>query len=73
MFIITMPKNFKVGSTLPCKVNGQKTTLTWEDDTTLVIDKDGKNQRRSIASTLKEPNGGKTFVCGEGTLITGGR
>jgi hypothetical protein len=38
MFMIAMPKDFTVGQTADCRINGKPQRLTWRDEDTLVIE-----------------------------------
>jgi hypothetical protein len=36
MFMMTMPKTFKIGDTADCRINRKPARLTWQDAKTLV-------------------------------------
>ena len=38
MFMISMPRTFRVGDTADCRINGNPRHLTWLDEDTLVIE-----------------------------------
>jgi hypothetical protein len=40
MFMIHMPKSFKVGDTADCRINKIPQRLTWRDEDTIVIEPD---------------------------------
>jgi hypothetical protein len=62
MFIIHMPKVFKVGDTAGCRINGEAKQVTWRDAKTLVIE---PNDARAIIA--KQNDGDLVcFVCGDG-------
>lgn len=61
MFIMHMPKSFKVGDTEACRINGEPAQLTWRSPDTLVI---GDNDARSIVKTHIE-DGLRCFICGD--------
>lgn len=65
-FIISMPKSFKVGDSAPVTINGNKTTLTYEDAATLRI---GATDRR-IIRTVHDQGNLNGFLCtdADGTL-----
>lgn len=61
MFIIHMPKTFKVGDTADCRINKQPQRITWRDENTLVIEPD---DARKIITRVTE--GDLTcFMCGD--------
>jgi hypothetical protein len=61
MFIISMPKTFKVGDTVDCRINAAPARVTWRDAGTLVIEPDDP---RNLIST--ETDGELThFFCGD--------
>jgi hypothetical protein len=59
MFTITMPNTFKPGDTLPVKINGKATTLTYRDSGNLVF---GNGEVKQIAHAERE-SFGTTFMC----------
>ena len=61
MFIIHMPESFKVGDTAACKINRERSQLTWRSLDTLVI---GAADARHIVKTHVE-DGMRVFVCGD--------
>jgi hypothetical protein len=61
MFIMHMPKSFKVGDTEACRINGEPAQLTWRSADTLVI---GDNDARLIVQTHVE-DGLRCFICGD--------
>jgi hypothetical protein len=69
MFMIHMPRSFKVGDTAPVKINGEPKQVTWRDAGTLVIEPD--DARRIKVNGL---SGGdlQVFICADGdmTIIT---
>ena len=61
MFMIHMPKAFKVGDTADCRINGEPKQLTWRDENTLVIE---PGDARTIVTRVTE--GDLTcFMCGD--------
>jgi hypothetical protein len=61
MFMMTMPKTFKVGDTADCRINKQPARLTWRDPNTLVIEPD---EARVIMAIDRETEC-ITFFCGD--------
>jgi hypothetical protein len=61
MFLMTMPTTFAIGATAPVTINGQDTTLTWRDATTLVIG--GTDARRIL--DVRDDDGLRLFICGD--------
>jgi hypothetical protein len=49
VFMMTMPKTFKVGDTADCRINKQPAHITWRDPNTLVIEP-GDNRPPSVLS-----------------------
>jgi hypothetical protein len=61
MFMIHMPKTFKVGETRDCRINGEPKQVSWRDEDTLVIEPD---DARTIVTRVTE--GDLTcFMCGD--------
>jgi hypothetical protein len=59
MFMIHMPKSFKVGDTADCRINKIPQRLTWRDEDTIVIEPD---DARTIVTRMTE--GELTcFIC----------
>jgi hypothetical protein len=46
--MIAMPKDFTVGQTADCRINGKQERLTWRDNDTLVIEPDDARQILSV-------------------------
>ena len=61
MFVIHMPKSFRVGDTKDCRINGEPKQVTWRDEDTLVIDPD---DARAIVSRFTEGDS-TCFMCGD--------
>jgi hypothetical protein len=60
MFIIPMPKTFKVGDTADVRINGRPERVTWRDAKTLVIEPD---DARYILAVNPGPGDLDTFCC----------
>jgi hypothetical protein len=60
MFIISMPKTFKVGDSTDVRVNGRAERVTWRDAKTLVIEPD---DARFILRVAPGPGDLDTFCC----------
>jgi hypothetical protein len=61
MFMIHMPKTFKVGDTADCRINGDPQRVTWRDKNTLVIEPD--DVRTIVTSVIEDDLIG--FICGD--------
>jgi hypothetical protein len=61
MFIVHMPKDFKVGDTADCRINSILQRVTWRDETTLVIEPD---DARTIVGRMIERTQ-VCFICGD--------
>jgi hypothetical protein len=61
MFVIHMPRTFKVGDTMDCRINGESQCVTWRDETTLVIEPD---DARAILMLATERDL-LCFMCGD--------
>jgi hypothetical protein len=61
MFMMTMPKTFKVGDTADCRIYKEPARITWRDPHTLVIEPD---DARAIMAVDREGDL-ITFFCGE--------
>jgi hypothetical protein len=61
MFVISMPRNFKVGDTVDCRINRKPGRVTWRDVGHLVIEPD---DARPIVGVSKE-GGFISFACGD--------
>src|SRR5262245_53220872 len=66
MFVMTMPKTFRVGDTADCRINKQPARLTWRDAKTLVIE---PNDARTIITTHYDGDL-VHFTCGDAGVIT---
>ena len=62
MLILEIPLGFKVGDTMPVRVNGQETTLWWRDAQTLVL---GENDARRILHLQENDGGVLSLVAGD--------
>jgi hypothetical protein len=60
MFMISMPKTFKVGDTEDCRINGKPERLLWKDASTLVILPD---EAHPIV-TMRLDGDLRCFMCG---------
>jgi hypothetical protein len=61
MFVIHMPKTFRIGDSADCRINAAPARVTWRDAKTLVIEPD---DARAIIST--QSDGDLTcFFCGD--------
>src|SRR5215470_13109237 len=61
MFFMSMPKTFKIGDTLDCRINMEPARLTWRDAKTLVIEPE---DARVILTTSYEGDL-IHFTCGD--------
>jgi hypothetical protein len=61
MFFVSMPKDFKVGDTVDCRINREPARVTWRDVDHLVIE---PGDVRVIMAVNKE-GGLIDFVCGD--------
>ena len=61
MFMINMPRDFKVGETLDCRINGKTAQVTWRSQHTLVIEPGDARQifHTSVDDELR------CFMCGD--------
>jgi hypothetical protein len=67
MFMIHMPKAFKVGDTKDCRINGEPKQVTWRDEGTLVIEPDD-----ACAIVTRVTEGDLTcFMCGDAGASAG--
>jgi hypothetical protein len=62
MFMINMPKTFKVGDTWECRINGEPEQVTWRDENTLVI---GLDDARTIVTRQSDGGDLVCFICGD--------
>ena len=67
MFMISMPRTFKVGYTADCRINGNPERPTWLDEDTLVIE---PGDSRKIVSVNRD-HALIHFVCGAAGLDKG--
>jgi hypothetical protein len=56
-----MPKTFKVGDSVDCRINGEARRVTWRDENTLVIEPD--DARRIVTRAIKGDL--VCFMCGD--------
>jgi hypothetical protein len=61
MFIIHMPKTFKVGDSAACRINAAPARVKWRDAKTLVIEPD---DARAIIS-IQSDDELQVFFCGD--------
>jgi hypothetical protein len=61
MFMMTMPKTFKVGDNADCRINAEPARITWRDPHILVIEPD---DARTIMAVDRESDL-ITFFCGD--------
>jgi hypothetical protein len=61
MFLLTMPKTFKVGATADVRINARPKRVTWRDARTLVIEPD---DARVILDVHEAGPDQIRFVCG---------
>ena len=66
MFIIHLPKSFKIGDTVDCRINREPARVTWRDKDILVI---GDNDVRKII-TSNDEGGLLCFICGDADNAT---
>jgi len=65
MFVMTMPRTFKIADSADCRINKQPARITWRDANTLVIEPD---DARVILGENRE-NDPLTFFCGDASYI----
>jgi hypothetical protein len=61
MFFITLPKSFKIGDTVDCRINQEPARVTWRDPDHLVIEPD---DARLILGIDKDSES-IAFACGD--------
>jgi hypothetical protein len=61
MFIMHMPRDFKIGERALVKINDENTSLHWRDENTLVI---GDHDARRIITTRIDADL-RCFICGD--------
>jgi hypothetical protein len=61
MFIIHLPRSFKLGDTVDCRINSKPRRITWRDNRTLVIE---PNDCRPIVAQQDDGGDLICFVCG---------
>jgi hypothetical protein len=62
MFMINMPKSFKVGETADCRIDGEPARVTWRRPNELVIEPD--DVRRIFHADVGD-NNLRCFMCGD--------
>jgi hypothetical protein len=61
MFLLNMPKSFKLGDSVDCRINGEPARVTWRDADHLVIE---PSDVRLILAIGREGEL-NTFMCGD--------
>jgi hypothetical protein len=61
MLTLYMPGTFKLGDTDHCRINGDKSWITWRDGDTLAVDGDA----RRILFTVIDKAGLRLFIAGD--------
>ena len=67
MFMMSLPKETKVGATENCRINGEPAKVTWRDAKTLVIEPD--DARLIIESVIDGDL--RIFFCGDAGVDDG--
>ena len=62
MFVIWMPRTFKVGDTADVKINGEPKRVTYRDPDTLVIE---PGDARTILGRMEDDRDLVTFACSD--------
>jgi hypothetical protein len=68
MFLMTMPKTFKIGDTAECPINGEPARITWRSRSVLVIEPD--DARDILRVDTDDRRDLLDFVCGDPGLTT---